>query len=68
MKKNNVFRQFTIEKNEEKIENIDRIKEKNTTRIIEFPTKEIESEIIPIETEEKEAVENIKKESDADLN
>ena len=66
-KNTNIFKELTLEKPEEKIENIDRIKEKNTTRIIEMPTQKENMEI-DIENPEKVAADKITKGKPEDLN
>lgn len=66
-KNTNVFKELTLEKPEEKIENIDRIKEKNTTRIIEMPTQK-ENIVIDIEEPQKVAADKIIKSDPEDLN
>lgn len=66
-KNTNIFKELTLEKPEEKIENIDRIKEKNTTRIIEMPTQK-EGMVIDIENPEKVAADKITKGKPEDLN
>ena len=66
-KNTNIFKELTLEKPEEKIENIDRIKEKNTTRIIEMPTQK-EGMVIDIENPEKVAADKITEGGPEDLN
>ena len=66
-KNTNVFKELTLEKPEEKIENIDRIKEKNTTRIIEMPTQK-ENIVIDIEEPQRVAADKIIKSDPEDLN
>ena len=66
-KNTNIFKELTLEKPEEKIENIDRIKEKNTTRIIEMQTPK-ESMVIDIENPEKVAAGKITEGGPEDLN
>ena len=66
-KNTNIFKELTLEKPEEKIENIDRIKEKNTTRIIEMPTQKENMEI-DIENPEKVAADKITEGGPEDLN
>lgn len=66
-KNTNVFKELTLEKPEEKIENIDRIKEKNTTRIIEMPTPK-ENIVIDIEEPQRVAADKIIKSDPEDLN
>lgn len=63
----NIFKELTLEKPEEKIENIDRIKEKNTTRIIEMQAPK-ESMVIDIENPEKVAAGKITEGGPEDLN
>jgi anaerobic ribonucleoside-triphosphate reductase activating protein len=66
-KNTNIFKELTLEKPEEKIENIDRIKEKNTTRIIEMQAPK-ESMVIDIENPEKVAAGKITEGGPEDLN
>ena len=66
-KNTNIFKELTLEKPEEKIENIDRIKEKNTTRIIEMPTQK-KGMVIDIEDPEKVAADKITEGGPEDLN
>lgn len=66
-KNTNIFKELTLEKPEEKIENIDRIKEKNTTRIIEMQAPK-ESMEIDIENPEKVAAGKITEGGPEDLN
>lgn len=66
-KNTNIFKELTLEKPEEKIENIDRIKEKNTTRIIEMQDPK-ESMVIDIENPEKVAADKITEGGPEDLN
>ena len=66
-KNTNIFKELTLEKPEEKIENIDRIKEKNTTRIIEMQDPK-ENMVIDIENPEKVAADKITEGGPEDLN
>ena len=66
-KNTNIFKELTLVKPEEKIENIDRIKEKNTTRIIEMQAPK-ESMVIDIENPEKVAAGKITEGGPEDLN
>lgn len=66
-KNTNIFKELTLEKPEEKIENIDKIKEKNTTRIIEMQAPK-ESMVIDIENPEKVAAGKITEGGPEDLN
>jgi len=66
-KNTNIFKELTLEKPEEKIENIDRIKEKNTTRIIEMQAPK-ERMVIDIENPEKVAAGKITEGGPEDLN
>ncbi len=66
-KNTDIFKELTLEKPEEKIENIDRIKEKNTTRIIEMQAPK-EGMVIDIENPEKVAADKITEGGPEDLN